>query len=246
LAEIGIHGHRLRAVKAMYQDVRACVSNPEGYTKDFASDMGVKQVGALSPLLFDLYIDELQNTLQRENALCQPPYLGEVPVGLSLFADDSKLYAWSSSGLQHVLNIMAVFSAKKGLSPNPKKTKIMVWKNTKLIKGAMKWTLNGVRIEVVKEHVDFGLLVSQAQTAKYNWATSCSHPLINAATVKLHCIIRRAREIGVLSPNMMCRVFDTLIRPSLTYGSEVWGVNLGPLDHHKSGTVANSVEKVHL
>jgi hypothetical protein len=110
----------------------------------------------------------------------------------------------------------------------------------------MIWTLQGVSIEVVKEHVDSGLLASQAQTAKYNWATSCSHPLINAATVKLHCIIRRAREIGVLSPNMMCRVFDTLIRPSLTYGSEVWGVNLGPLDHHKSGTVANSVEKVHL
>jgi hypothetical protein len=57
----------------------------------------------------------------------------------------------------------------------------------------MIWTLIGVRIEVVKEHVDLGLLVSQAQTAKYNWATSCSHPLINAATVKLHCIIRRAR-----------------------------------------------------
>jgi hypothetical protein len=88
--------------------------------------------------------------------------------------------------------------------------------------------------------------LSQAQTAKYNWATSCSHPLITAATVKLHCIIRRAREIGVLSPKMMCRLFDTLIRPSLTYGSEVWGVELGPLDHDKSGTVANSVEKMHL
>jgi hypothetical protein len=152
----------LRAIKAMYQEVRACVSTPEGYTKDFASC-------ALSPLLSGLYINELQHTLQRENALCQPPYLGGVPVGLSLFADDSKLHAWSSSGLQHALNIMAVFSAKKGLSPNPKKTKIMVWKNTKQFKKeAMIWTLNGVRIEVVKEHVDLGLLVSQAQTAKYN------------------------------------------------------------------------------
>jgi hypothetical protein len=45
---------------------------------------------------------------------------------------------------------------------------------------------------------------------------------------------------------MMCRLFDTLIKPSLTYGSEAWGVELGPLDHDKSGTVANSVEKVHL
>jgi hypothetical protein len=93
----------------------------EGYTKDFASDLGVKEGCASSPLLFCLYIDELQNTLQRENALCQPPYFSGVPVGLNLFADDFKLHAWSSSGLQHALNIMAVFSAKKGLSPNPKK-----------------------------------------------------------------------------------------------------------------------------
>jgi hypothetical protein len=77
----------------------------------------------------------------------------------------------------------------------------MVWKNTKqLNKEAMIWTLNGVRIEVVKEHVDLGRLVSQTQTAKHIWATSCSHQLINAATVKLHCIIRRARKIRVLSP----------------------------------------------
>jgi hypothetical protein len=69
LAEIGIHGHMLRAIKAMYQEVRTCVSTPEGYTKDFASDMGVKQGCALSPLLFGLYIDELQNTLERETPI---------------------------------------------------------------------------------------------------------------------------------------------------------------------------------
>jgi hypothetical protein len=44
LAEIGIHGHMLRAIKAMYQEVRACVSTPEGHTKDFASDRGVNRV----------------------------------------------------------------------------------------------------------------------------------------------------------------------------------------------------------
>jgi hypothetical protein len=59
LAEIGIHGEMLRAIKAMYQNVRACASTPEGLTQDFTSTMGVKQGCALSPLLFGLYIDEL-------------------------------------------------------------------------------------------------------------------------------------------------------------------------------------------
>jgi hypothetical protein len=58
--------------------------------------------------------------------------------------------------------------------------------------------------------------------------------------------MRRAKEIGLQSPRLLCRLFDTLIRPSLTYGSEIWGVELGLLDHDKAGSVAHSVEKVHL
>jgi hypothetical protein len=45
---------------------------------------------------------------------------------------------------------------------------------------------------------------------------------------------------------MMCRLFDTLIRPSLTYGSKVWGAEVGMLDHDKTGSVANAVERIHL
>jgi len=66
LAEIGIHGHMLRAIQAMYKNVSACVSTPEGVTHDFPSDMGVKQGCALSPLLFGVFINELQTILERD------------------------------------------------------------------------------------------------------------------------------------------------------------------------------------
>jgi hypothetical protein len=99
LAEIGIHGHMLRAIQSMYRNVSACVSTPEGVTQEFPSDMGVKQGCALSPLLFGLFIDELQKILEQAKDSCQPPYIGGVPVGLSLFADDSKLYALTPAGL---------------------------------------------------------------------------------------------------------------------------------------------------
>jgi len=212
----------LQAVKAMYKEVRACVSTPEGFMQAFANYMGVKQGCALSPLK-------------------------GVAVGLSLCADESKLYSWSLGGLQYAVNKMASFSSIKGLIPNPKKTKILVWKKKKTLpKREMEWMLNGVRIVFVTEHVDLGLLVSQSCTAKNNWPASCSPLLIVAAIVKLQSIMRRAREIGLLSPKLMCRLFETLVRPSLTYESEIWGVELGLLDNYKPGSVAYSVEKVHL
>jgi len=75
LAEIGIHGHVLQAIKAMYKKVSVCVSTPEGLTPDFPSDMGVKQGCAVSPLLFGLFIGELQVMLERDRELCNPPYV---------------------------------------------------------------------------------------------------------------------------------------------------------------------------
>jgi hypothetical protein len=62
----------------------------------------------------------------------------------------------------------------------------------------------------------------------------------------VHSIMRRSREIGLVFPKLMCRLFDTLMRPTFTYGSEIWGVELGLLDHEKAGSVAYAVEKVHL
>jgi len=83
LAEISIHGHMLRAIQSMYKNVSACVSTPEGFTQEFPSDMGVKQGCAFSPLLFGLFIDELQTVLERDKESCQPPYMAGVPVCLS-------------------------------------------------------------------------------------------------------------------------------------------------------------------
>jgi hypothetical protein len=37
----------------------------------------------------------------------------------------------------------------------------------------------------------------------------------------------------------MCRLFDTMMRPTLTYGSEIWGVELGLLDHEKAASDAD-------
>jgi hypothetical protein len=176
-AEIGIHGHMFQAIQSLYMNVRACDSTPEGVTPEFPSDMGVNQGCALSPLLFGLFVDGLQTILEQDKVSCQPPYISGVPVCLSLFADDSKFYSWTLYGLQHALDVMADFSAKKGLSPNTKKTKIMVWKNAKTLRDEeLLWALNGVTIDVVTEHVDLGLLVSQKQTGRNNWSASCHLP----------------------------------------------------------------------
>jgi hypothetical protein len=63
LEGLGIHGTMLRTLESIYGDVEVCVQTPEGLTDSFPCRMGVKQGCPLSPLLFGLYIDELQISL---------------------------------------------------------------------------------------------------------------------------------------------------------------------------------------
>jgi hypothetical protein len=92
MQEIGLHGELLSALHAMYRDVRCRVRTPQGLTDSFESTWGVKQGCPLSPLLFNLYVDPLEEELLTEDATDEidGTYLSlpGVPVPCLLFADD--------------------------------------------------------------------------------------------------------------------------------------------------------------
>ncbi|GAQ79205.1 reverse transcriptase-related protein with [Klebsormidium nitens] len=125
LSEIGLGGKVLRSVQSMYAGVRCRVRGEGWISKEtFESNRGVKQGCPLSPLLFGLSTDGLEE-LMRSSA--GDPTLKGVAVPLLSFADDVVLLSTCAEGLQKKLALLERFSEQSGLSVNLQKTQVIVF-----------------------------------------------------------------------------------------------------------------------
>ena len=77
---------------------------------------GVRQGGVLSPLLFDVYVNELSELLNKSGI---GGNLGGTMINHMLYAGDIHvcIVSLSSSGLQHLLNICNDYCERHGLMP---------------------------------------------------------------------------------------------------------------------------------
>ena len=92
----------------------------------FRCTAGVKQGCSARPLLFGLYIDELEALLRAENNHVDASKLLDTLVAILLFAGENALMSYFPAGLHHQLSILARYCANCGLNVNVTKTKIVV------------------------------------------------------------------------------------------------------------------------
>ena len=188
---------------------KICVNHEE--SNPFACRRGIRQGCNLSPLLFSLFINDLDQFLKDNNS--GSIELVQTHLRLLLFADDLVLLAPSPLELQSSINLLDNYCKASKLSINLEKTKIVIFNNTRILQHTH-FNLNGHLIEIAKEYKYLGIVLSDNSSLKPAIST-----LAKQAQKAMFSLFKK---IQFPKPSLLCHLFDSLIRPIANYGCEVW------------------------
>ena len=121
LQSIGINGIFLKNLKTMYEQVSYRIKLKDGYLDPISSNLGLKQGCPLSPMLFNLYIDDIKDVFDDN---CNPVTITDTKISHFLYADDLVLVSLSPEGLQTSLDRISVYAREKSLTISIKKVNL--------------------------------------------------------------------------------------------------------------------------
>lgn len=128
LTEYGIGGNFLKILINIYEENDIFVKLSQGLTQPIRTKTGVKQGCVLSPLCFNLFINNLPSLFNNSPGnpkFCDPALLGDSPTNCLMWADDCAIFSLSEKGLQNSIDVTANFFQSLGLPVNTKKQKFL-------------------------------------------------------------------------------------------------------------------------
>jgi hypothetical protein len=219
-----INGKLFVIIHNMYPGIKSCISVNSLHSQFFPCNIGVRQGENLSPILFSLYLNDLETFLKSHNCTGVSNAIDDVDIFLEtgmcllclLYADDTALLASSASDLQHTLNAFSKYCNTWKLKVNIDKTKILIFNgNTNDYKTI--FTLGNRTIENIKEYKYLGLTLTKLN--KFNITKKL---LTQRATKAMYFILSKSKDNN-LSIECKLKLFDSMVTPILLYGCEIWG-----------------------
>ena len=94
----------------MYETISYKIKLKDGYLDPITSNLGLKQGCPLSPMLFNLYIDDVKDIFDEQ---CDPVTITDTNISHFLYADDLVLVSLTPEGLQRSLDKISLYSKRK-------------------------------------------------------------------------------------------------------------------------------------
>lgn len=186
----------------------------EGISDPFISERGAKQGDVLSPIFFNIFINQIIDIL--DNHSTDPISIDNSKLHCLLYADDLVLLSSSPAGLQNSLDLLAKFCSDWKLEINLTKSKAMIFNsNGKTFLDFFK--INGSYIETIDKYCYLGIVL------KYNGNFNLASNVLQDKARKALFKVKKTLGFNI-SCKTLEKVFDSMVLPILLYVSELWGI----------------------
>ena len=218
LLKLGISTGFVQLIRDMYSKLQSCVHLQGGVSTTFDSLVGLKQGCNLSPLLFNLFVNDIISDVNRLNK--GVPHLENLQVSCLLYADDLVLLSETKEGLQESLNALDQFTKQWFLEVNPKKTKCLTFTRGRYSKEPDTFELGDIILENCDSYCYLGVIFCRSGSMKM-----AAKALHDKALGAMFSILRNINKHHACKFNILIDLFDKMILPIAFYNSEVWGTN---------------------
>lgn len=224
LLEHSINGKMLTVIINMYSNIKSRVCYGSEFSDFFPCNVGVRQGESLSPVLFSLYLNDLNSFFESKNIEglknisndLEDEFDNFLKLFTILYADDTVLLAESKEDLQKQLDNLYTFCELWKLKVNIDKTKIVIFSRGRLPDN-LSFRYDNIVLEIVNEFNYLGLTL--ARSGSFLTAKKAN---IKKATTAMYGIIKKGRFHN-LSIECQLQLFDKIVQPILLYGCEIWG-----------------------
>ncbi|KAL1446308.1 hypothetical protein WDU94_012325 [Cyamophila willieti] len=215
LKKTGIDERDLKIIINLYWEQRAKMRVDLETTEAIKIKRGVRQGCILSPLIFNIYSEQIfKEALEEEE---DGILINGERINNIRYADDTIVFADSQEGLHRLVNKIAMISSKYGLDINSKKTKFMVI--TKVRNDNAQLTINNQQIERVQHTMYLGTVINENWEATQEIKTRIAKA--RSAFNKMSKVFKsHDLTIETKTRFLKCYIFSILL-----YGAESWTLN---------------------
>ena len=215
LESLGLNGPMLTALKSLYHSVSSCVRINQCFTDWFGVSSGLRQGCSISPILFNLFINDLAFKIK---ALGKGIKVGDDMVSILLYADDVVLLASCATDLQAMLDSVSDWCSNNRLLINPKKSNIVHFRPPSHHKSVVNFKCCNENIAIVDNYKYLGLVLNEFLDMNLT-----AKMVAQSASRALGLLIAKFKTLGGMPYSVFTKLYDSLVWPVISYGTAVWG-----------------------
>ena len=213
LSGVNIDSKDRRIIQNLYWKQTASVLTSTGTSEEFEVKRGVRQGCVLSPILFNLYTDNIfKDDLKGVR-------MGGEEYSNLRYADDTVLIAETIEELQDLVNEVKERSLLKGLKMNVKKTKTMVIRRNIEEDCKIDISVDGKILEQVKQYLYLGHIITEDGRCETEIRRRLEIARTNFMNMK-NLLTARVLRLETRKKLIRCYILSTLL-----YASETWAIN---------------------